>query len=164
MDINKEYEQSEIICKIKIAYELLISNDSYLINKDVNERSITHKFAVYLNSMFPGYDVDCEYNRNLNKAKEIELEVEDVPSDNIEAKTVFPDIIVHKRGETGIEANLIVIECKKGNLEEVLKNVRGEYDMKKLKAYKSPQLGYTTALFITFNYLIQEFEKNYKLI
>ena len=43
--------------------------DYYLLEKDVNERSITHKLAGYLQKHLSEhfdehYDVDCEYNRN----------------------------------------------------------------------------------------------------
>ena len=56
--MNNEYE------KVKNAYLQFLKNDGYLLENDVNERSITHKFAVYLENEFSEWDVDCEYNRN----------------------------------------------------------------------------------------------------
>src|SRR4030042_3754738 len=61
-DVPKVYEKEEIEYKIKIALGILFKNDSFLLEKDVNERSISHKLAEYLQEQFPDYDVDCEYN------------------------------------------------------------------------------------------------------
>ena len=61
-------------------------------------------------------------------------------SNDTEAITVFPDIIVHKRGT---DENLLVIEMKK----TTSKKTDTTYDLGKLKAFKS-QLGYQFAIFI----------------
>ncbi|HQK46046.1 MAG TPA: hypothetical protein PLP52_03750, partial [Syntrophorhabdaceae bacterium] len=37
--------------------------DHELIDKNANERSITHKLAEHLQKEFPYWHVDCEYNR-----------------------------------------------------------------------------------------------------
>ena len=47
---------------VKTALNKLFERDAELLQNDVNERSITHKFAEYLESEFPGWDVDWEYN------------------------------------------------------------------------------------------------------
>jgi Holliday junction resolvase len=61
-------------------------------------------------------------------------------SNDTEAITVFPDIIVHKRGT---DENLLVIEMKK----TTSKKTDTTYDLGKLNAFKS-QLGYQFAIFI----------------
>ena len=43
--------------------ELLV-NDRDLLSIDANERSITFRFAMYLQRHFPDWTVDCEYNRD----------------------------------------------------------------------------------------------------
>lgn len=92
------------------SYTLLIQNDHYLLEKDVNERSITHKFAEYIQQFLGDWHVDCEYNRDADDPKSLILKVSCTPSDDTEAVTVFPDIIIHKRGTN---KNFAVIECKK---------------------------------------------------
>lgn len=42
----------------------LLSNDHDLLGMDSNERSITFRFAMYLQLCFPCWTVDCEYNRD----------------------------------------------------------------------------------------------------
>lgn len=123
--------------KIKSAYEKLFTYDRDLLLVDANERSITHRLAVYLEQMFPGWDVDCEYNRNGQLPKKLYDMVEDIKSDNTEGATVYPDIIIHKR-TTG--SNYIVIEVKKINSSV-------GRDREKLIAYKK-ELNYQHAFFI----------------
>ena len=53
----------EVLEKIKNAYRKFLKNDFYLLEFDANERSITPRFAIYLEDEFPDYNVDCEYNR-----------------------------------------------------------------------------------------------------
>lgn len=85
-------------------------NDASLIDADANERSMTHRLALYLQGEFPGWDVDCEYNRRGTDPKRLHALRESIYSDDLEGRTVFPDIIVHKRMAN---ANLLVVEAKK---------------------------------------------------
>ncbi|CAE6858228.1 hypothetical protein R69749_06317 [Paraburkholderia domus] len=118
--------------------ELLV-NDHDLLSIDANERSITFRFAMYLQSHFPGWTVDCEYNRDGTEPKRLgHLEL--YPhSDDDEAKTVFPDVIVHRRGT---RQNHLVLEFKKST-----SRVDRQIDLRKLRGYKQ-QLGYEHALFV----------------
>lgn len=90
--------------------------DSFLLEENANERSITHKLAEYLQQEFKDWNVDCEYNRMWNDfeidKKIIELEEDIASVYDTDAKTVFPDIIIHKREN---KDNLLVIEVKKSN-------------------------------------------------
>jgi len=149
-------EQTEVRNKIETAYKKLLKEDSALLEEDVNERSITHKLAEYLLSEFPGYHVDCEYNRNLSDPKLLvtwdkqisELEQELRKADTTDKRkrfiervlndglTVYPDIIIHHRGT---KDNFVVIEAKKTS--------NNEDDESKLKAYKQ-DINYKYAYFV----------------
>ncbi len=137
----------EILEKIKNGYRKFLKNDSYLLQVDANERSITHRFAIYLEDEFPDYNVDCEYNRECADIKRIrEIFNNSMPQDAISITrengntvSVFPDIIIHHRGT---DDNFIVIEAKKKT------NNNGK-DKAKLKAYKD-DLHYKHAFFIEF--------------
>ena len=124
---------------VEEALEQLLRADSDILHLDINERSISHRLAGYLELFFPGWNVDCEYNRNHDDPKRLNIPRRKIDSDDIQATTVFPDIIVHKRGT---DANLLVIEMKKTTSKE-----DDSYDLGKLEAFKS-QLGYQYALFI----------------
>ncbi len=102
------------------ALHRLYDTDADLISLDVNERSLTHRLALYLTPLFPGWDVDCEYNRDDAESKRID-EVEDdlrkyeegeVSSRDTRGRTVYPDIIVHRRRT---HENLVVVEVKKSS-------------------------------------------------
>ena len=86
--------------------------DKELLEVNANERSITHKLAEHLQREFPQWNVDCEYNRLGRDVKKLNLNFGSIQPDDLEAKTVFPDIIVHHRGT---QENLLVIEVKKAN-------------------------------------------------
>jgi hypothetical protein len=124
---------------VSAALAELLKHDSYLLEKDVNERSISHRLAVYLQTQFSGWHVDCEYNRNHDDVKRLQLESRHATDQDIEAVTVFPDIIVHKRST---DENLLVIEMKKTTSRE-----NCEYDIRKLRAFKS-ELQYRFAAFV----------------
>jgi hypothetical protein len=118
----------------------LLDWDTYLLKVDANERSISHRLAIYLEREFPDFDVDCEYNRDGIEPKQLPRPVLRPDSEDTDAKTVFPDIIVHRRGTNG--NNLLVVEIKKTS------NGDGrEHDRRKLRGYKSI-LGYRYALFL----------------
>jgi hypothetical protein len=134
--------RDEVATRLTTAIELLTGVDHDLLLLDANERSVTHRLAVHMDPQFEGWNVDCEYNRNRNFQKLLELPVERVPSDDTEARTVFPDIIVHRRNT---EENLLVIEARKRTARQ-----RGLHQCVKLRAYVE-QLRYRHAVFVVFD-------------
>lgn len=134
---------------LSTALERVIKDDVNLLIYGVNERSITHRLAVYLEEEVGGdWDVDVEYNRvgEDEVSKTVPIEYlnskisDDVDPGDLDAKTVYPDVIVHNRGER--YENLLVIEAKKSGRS-------GEYDRDKLTAYKE-ELRYEHGVFVTF--------------
>ncbi len=151
-----KYNREDVANKIKIALGILFKNDYFLLENDVNERSISHKLAEYLQRLFPDYNVDCEYNRQFDdvvvRKKDIFFNEEEqrrfypkTEEKNFEdnnAHTVFPDIIIHHRGGNG--SNLLVVEVKKSSNRDDLAKER---DILKLKKYKEKfQYDYTLFL------------------
>jgi len=130
-------EFDEIKAVISAAIADFHETDQYLLKSDLNERTISHRFALHLQRRLPDWEVDCEYNRNLDAVKALELPKDGISWDDTEAKTVFPDIIVHKRGPG---PNVLVVEMKKAGLS-------AHFDHQKLQAYKS-DLSYAYACFI----------------
>lgn len=132
--------------RVDIAVDMLRVNDNYLLKNDVNERSITHKLAMYLDQTFgKEYDVDCEYNRNIDDSrnrKMIDIIISELESTT---QSVYPDIIVHKRGRN--DSNLLVVEVKKSTNRD-----NGDFDIKKLECYtdscSSSSFTYTYGVFI----------------
>ena len=124
------------------ALRRFMENDLYLLKVNANERSLSHCLAIYLQSEFPTFNIDCEYNRdgiNPKRLPHLDLYPD---SEDEDAKTVYPDIIVHRRGST---EHLLVIEIKKNS------NQSGrDTDLAKLAGYRR-ELGYRAALFIEFS-------------
>ncbi len=140
--------KEELKQKVARAIDRLFRRDESLFKLDVNERSISHRLAAYLQDEFGDeLDVYCEYNRrnhdNKNIIKRLERlqEFSDcVGVDDDKGKTVYPDIIVHHRDTS--EDNCLVIEIKKTS------NARGKsFDLEKLRAYKQ-ELHYEHTLYL----------------
>ena len=131
--------ESDLHKKVKAALYEFFCKDRGLLELNVNERSISHKLAEYLQPQFEGLQVDCEYNRREGEVKRLNcLQPEETRSDDRDAKTVYPDIIVHRRGND--DSNLLVIELKKLGAGGV------SHDKKKLRAFTDPQCGYNYRL------------------
>jgi hypothetical protein len=137
----------EVRNKLFRAYRQLLKNDGYLLTSTANERSITHRFAIYVEHEFPDFDVDCEFNREGLDSKRLESFRRNVPSDDTTGATVYPDVIVHHRGTAN---NFVVIEAKTtSNNEQCQEPGACRCDQCKLRAYKV-DLGYTHAFFVIF--------------
>ena len=121
---------------VRTSLKRLIAEDAELFEADANERSISHRLAIYLEKAFPGWHVDCEYNRDGHDPKRLQLNPETIQSDDEQGTTVYPDIIVHQRGKP---KNHLVIEIKKCN------GGSRDKDLRKLRALRK-ELGYTFAL------------------
>jgi hypothetical protein len=117
-----------------LQYALNSLREEKRLPEDVNERTLTHRLALHLEaevrkcdrSEVLGVDpsevyVDCEYNRvgdvTTKKLFKLSERIQqdaganyDWPTDT-KGRTVYPDIIVHKRGKDG--PNLMVIEVKR---------------------------------------------------
>jgi len=124
---------------LNASIDLLLRADADILEIDVNERTISHRLAEYLEPHFPGWNIDCEYNRDGHKSKRLDIVPRRVMSDDTKATPVCPDIIIHQRGT---QQNLLVIEIKKTTSRE-----NDDYDFRKLRAFKQ-QLGYRFAVFI----------------
>jgi hypothetical protein len=108
----------EVSLRIDRAIRRFKNKHSKLLDVRANERSLTHKLAECLQLEFEEYDVDCEYNRRGTDVKRLErLLFGGAPSDDLDARTVYPDIIVHRRGE---DENVLVIEAKKQGVDDTI--------------------------------------------
>lgn len=132
--------ESEVRSKIIAAIRHLHKNDQYLLDHDLNERSIAFRLALYIQQEFAGWNVDYEYNR---MSGDFIKKLEDIAGtfNNITGN-VFPDIIIHIRGS---DNNLLVIEVKKNPSTPT----EDKYDTKKLNVFKK-ELGYQFIAFIKF--------------
>lgn len=131
--------------KLYKAIDQILGRDSYLLLHDINERSIAHRLAMYLTPKFKGFDVDCEYNGNVESpngkkyinilkdtARSLGLLKEGLQDKELVCRYVYPDIIVHKRGKSGSVNNLLIIEMKKSS-----SNISRDLDYEKLKRFTS---------------------------
>ena len=96
--------------RVRCAFDALQHHDLVLLEVDAHERTICARLAEHLRSVFPGYDVDVEYNRHGMDPKQIKVNPEEGK------EYVYPDVIVHHRGKHG--SNLLVMELKKSTNRE----------------------------------------------
>ncbi len=131
----------EVRQKVQRALNRLRESDCFLIQANTNERTISHKLAEYLQAEFLPLKVDCEYNRHGEEIKRLEVPRDNINWDDTEARTVFPDIVVHERGND--EQNLLVIEVKKSSNAQ-----NQQFDRIKLMAFTMPPYRYRFGLFL----------------
>ena len=125
----------------------VLDNDRYLLEHDINEPAISHRLAVYLETQFDDFNVDCEYNGNVDAdsrrkyirilgetAERLGKLDENANNQDLVYRCVFPDIIVHKRGQNGSENNLLIVEVKKSSNPDT-----GEWDAEKLSRFTSSE-------------------------
>ncbi|MBI2604448.1 MAG: hypothetical protein HYW49_00040 [Deltaproteobacteria bacterium] len=85
--------------KLIEALGTLVAKDEHLLTNQATEWNLAQRISVYLETLFPGWDVDTEYGLDGKETKKLPLgrgreEVYSAPK----VKTVRPDIIVHERG------------------------------------------------------------------
>ncbi|MGO9833973.1 MAG: hypothetical protein ACLP1X_07150 [Polyangiaceae bacterium] len=143
----------EVRAAIDKAMRRLIDDDGEILGRDVNERTLTHRLAVYLeqDSLFKGWYVDCEYNRDGTNPKRLNQPTP-ISSDDTKGRTIFPDIIIHKRvpftrcnEAQKHEVNAVVIEAKKD-----ADDAGEREDLAKLTEIKADFL-YRFAVFVNFH-------------
>lgn len=134
------YSSGEMKKGVEISLGVLFRNDSFLLQNNANERSVSHKLAEYLQTQFPDWNIDCEYNRKGLDPKTLDGIRE--CSDQRKTDRIFPDIIIHKRNTND---NLLVVEIKIKNEDSC--------DIEKLKKFTSPtgEFRYKLGLFIKFD-------------
>jgi len=108
------------------ALRLLMANDIFLLETDVAERTVAARLACYLIPLFPGHDVDVEYNRHGVDSKRVDLPE---PYRGDYSGRIYPDLIVHRRGND--ERNLLVIQIKKSTNRQ-----SRDYDRAVIRAMK----------------------------
>lgn len=134
-------EIDEIKKRVVERLKELEEKDSELLTNDLSERCIASRLAMYLQTVFPEYSVDVEYNRKGRVPKTLNLPEECANYRNGKGEVlVVPDIIVHRRGEEG--PNILVLELKKTTNPD-----SRHCDSMRIRAFRE-QLGYTSAALI----------------
>lgn len=147
-----EMSNEDTLTRINESIEELWEKDCWLLTEELNERCIAHKLAIYLASRFPDYQVDCEYNgdiENDNHNKIVGMLRKDIlnigaglneaelkTTDEILMRRVNPDIIIHSRRTN--KNNLCVLELK----TRYNPPAEVRFDELKLKAYTRPKNNY----------------------
>ena len=117
--------------KVVKAVEAFYAREGLLFDKDLGERTLTHRMAVHLENQFDGWDVDCDYNRLGERLLKLPHGTI-VPTDAERGKSIFPDIVVHRRA---IPENLLAVEVRKATNHQPI-----EHDHHKLRGLTDPHL------------------------
>ncbi len=109
-------DSEDLLARIRLAVREFYANDSKLIELRT-ERPITHRVALYLELLFKGKDVDCNYNRYGDDPQKWVKKLQRMPECNDRRREregdnlFYPDIVIHDRGSRD-KHNLVVIEIK----------------------------------------------------
>jgi hypothetical protein len=115
--------------KVVAALKDLYAREAFLFEHDLGERALTHRLAVHLERQFPGFDVDCEFDRLGDRTLQLPRG-SIVSTDDHLGKSIYPDIVVHQRE---VSNTLLAIEVRKAGNHQPL-----EHDRHKLRALTDP--------------------------
>ena len=117
--------------KVVSAIREFYARETFLLDKDAGERALTHRLAVQFEKQFPGWAIDCEYDRLGERTLRLP-HGSIVSTDDHLAKSIYPDIVVHQRE---IPNNLLAVEVRKAANHQPL-----VHDQHKLRALTDPHL------------------------
>jgi hypothetical protein len=117
--------------KVVLALGDFYARETHLLEKDLGERTLTHRLAVAIERQFPEWNVDCDYNRLGERTWRLP-KASIVSTDDELGKSIYPDIVVHHRS---VPENLIAIEVRKASNYQPL-----EHDRHKLRGLTDPHL------------------------
>ena len=117
--------------KVITALGEFYARESHLFEKDLGERTLTHRLAVHLEKHFGGWEVDCDYDRLGERTLRLP-KGSIVSTDDHLGKSIYPDIVVHQRA---IPNNLLALEVRKERNHQP-----PEHDQHKLRALTDPHL------------------------
>lgn len=120
-------ELNKVIAALRDFY----AHEGFLFEKDVGERAVTHRFAVHLEKQFPGWSVDCNYDRLGERTLHLPHGTI-ISTDDHLGKSIYPDVAVHQRE---IPNNLLVVELRNAGNHTSL-----EHDQHKLRALTDPHI------------------------
>ncbi|SDN73826.1 hypothetical protein [Afipia sp. GAS231] len=128
--------------KVVTALQEFYARETFLLEKDLGERTLTHRLAVHLEKEFSGWEVDCDYDRLGDRTLRLPHGTI-ISTDDHLGKSVYPDIVVHQRA---IPNNLLALEVRKFGNHQPL-----EHDQQKLRALTDPHLwfAYWIGVFVT---------------
>jgi hypothetical protein len=117
--------------KVVAALREFYAQEGFLFEKDVGERAVTHRFAVHLEKQFPGWAVDCNYDRLGDRTLHLP-HGSVISTDDHLGKSIYPDVAVHQRE---IPNNLLVVEVRNATNHTPL-----DHDQHKLRALTDPHV------------------------
>jgi len=117
--------------KVVTALREFYARESFLLEKDLGERALTHRLAVHVENQFPGWSIDCDYDRLGERTLRLPHGAI-ISTDDHFGKSIYPDIVVHQRE---IPNNLLAIEVRKASNHQP-----PEHDQHKLRGLTDPHL------------------------
>ena len=138
-------EIKEILAQLDVAISELIKNEIDNLKRGLKEQNISGYLTFYLKPLFAGYgyDVDPEYNGDIDKPNDrkalliAENRINAIKKKIQDGDTykITPDTIIHKRKTN--DFNLVVIEVKK----DISPKYEKEFDLIKLEHLTIDYLG-----------------------
>ena len=95
--------------KVVTALQEFYAHEAFVLEKDLGERTLTHRLAVHCEKQFAGWEVDCDFNGLGERTLRLPHGTI-ISTDDHLGKSVYPDIVVH---QCEIPNNLLAIEVRK---------------------------------------------------
>src|ERR1700759_3082833 len=123
--------------KLIAALQEFYARETFILERDRGERTLTHRLAVLIEVNFAGWEVDCDYDRLGERTMRLPHGSVSSTDDHL-AKSVYPDIVVHQRTTP---KNRRAIEDRKAANHQPI-----EHDQHKLQALTDPHIWFAYAI------------------
>ena len=116
--------------KVVAALQEFYARRGFLLEKDLGERTLTHRLAVHLEKQFPGWEVDCDYDRLGERTLRLPHGTDRLDRRSSAANRSIP---ISSCTSATFPNNLLAIEVRKATNHQPL-----EHDQHKLRALTDP--------------------------
>ena len=123
--------------KMIAALQEFYAQETFLLQRDLGERALTHRLAVHVERQFSGWHIDCNYDRLGERTLRLP-HGSIVSTDDHLGKSVYPDIVVHQRE---IPNDLLAIEVRKDSNHQPI-----DHDQHKLRGLTDPHVWFAYAI------------------
>jgi hypothetical protein len=134
--------KSDRLPRLRMSLQVFLTPnfESMLTAQILRAGVVSRSRAAQMQPLFPGWNIDCEYDRDGLLKKLLDGIRE---CDGRSTTIIYPDIIVHHRNGTGRENNLLTIELKQNDQENFCDRTKLEL-MTRPDGHYRYQLGLTS--------------------
>lgn len=115
----------DLTARLKQAVATMARQDAELLEAEASERSVTNRLSWHLQPLFPDWNLDCEFNCWTGPWQRKGHMIVSTTSAATEARTIFPDLMIHRRRKGDRLAVIeVTLSSQRQTRHQVIKKLR----------------------------------------